>query len=545
MMKKILIFLGLTFLLLPLAASSQAEQINSFSAKIIINTDSTINVEEVINYYFDSPRHGIVRLLPYRYLDKTNNKNFQTPITNISVTDANNIPYEFSQSKSGNKIELKIGDPNNTITGEHIYKINYKVTGVINYFNDHDELYWNVTGNDWGVPIGKVSAEVNLPQNVEVAALQKKCFTGETGSTEQNCSTDILANTIIYSAEQGPLTIVAGWNKGVVTPIARQYERTWRHESGWFWLILPITLILLLVLYFTKGKDPFGRGTIAPEFDAPDGLLPAEIGTLIDEKAGNIDISATIVDLAVRGYLKIKNKDGEYSLIKVKEADNNLKDYESALFKALLSEKKEVDLSDLHINEEIKTAKENLYQDLVKRGYFGRRPDRVRNDFLLWGFLIVFFCGIFFWLSWNLVFSLFFSGITIVIFAKFMPKKTKEGVILKEKSLGLKEFLYRADRYKLKWQEKENIFEKFLPYAMVFGVVDQWAKNFKDLYKEPPDWYQGDFATFNAVVFASEMSHFSSSAQSSYSPPASSGSSGFGGGGSSGGGFGGGGGGSW
>lgn len=126
-----------------------------------------------------------------------------------------------------------------------------------------------------------------------------------------------------------------------------------------------------------------------------------------------------------------------------------------------------------------------------------------------------------------------------------MPKKTKEGVILKEKSLGLKEFLYRADRYKLKWQEKEEIFEKFLPYAMVFGVVDQWAKNFKNIYTDSPDWYVGNINTFSAIYIASEMSHFSSSASSSYSPPASSGSSGFGGGGSSGGGFGGGGGGSW
>ena len=80
---------------------------------------------------------------------------------------------------------------------------------------------------------------------------------------------------------------------------------------------------------------------------------------------------------------------------------------------------------------------------------------------------------------------------------------------------------------------------------MVFGVVDQWAKNFKDIYTDPPSWYQGNFHTFSAIVLANELSSFSSSASSSYSPPAASGSSGFGGGGSSGGGFGGGGGGSW
>ena len=144
--------------------------------------------------------------------------------------------------------------------------------------------------------------------------------------------------------------------------------------------------------------------------------------------------------------------------------------------------------------------------------------------------------------------SVFVSAIMILAFARSTPKKTREGVIAKEKSLGFKEFMYRAERYRVKWQEKEGIFEKYLPYAMIFGIAEVWAKNFKDIYKQPPDWYEGDWTTFSAVYLATSLNSFSNTASASYLPlstTASSGGSGFGGGGSSGGGFGGGGGGSW
>lgn len=546
-MKKVLFtFFLLLLLLFPLKAGAQgtSEKILSFISNITINQDSSVNVTETINYYFPTARHGIYRYIPYRYQDDRNNKYFKTPITNVSVTDKNLVAYQFSQSHEKNNLLLKIGDPDKTITGEHTYIISYKVTGVINYFDNHDELYWNVTGNDWSVPIENVEANVTLPSAVEESSVLQQCYTGSFGSTAQDCVKSFTNGVANFSTKEGPLTIVLGWNKGIVAEIARDYELTLRHESGWFWIVPLLAFIYLLFTYFRKGKDPFGRGTIAPEFDTPENLLPAEIGTLIDEKVDNKDVSSTIVDLAVKGYLKIRKEDTGYSLVKVKEADNKLKEYETLLFNALLSGKKETDLSEIHINDELKGVRESLYQDMMNKKYFDKNPQKVRNDYLLWGILIIFFCGIFFWLSWNLVSALMITGIIVLIFSKFMPKKTKEGVILKEKSLGFKEFLYRADRYKLKWQEKEHIFEKFLPYAMVLGVADQWAKNFKDIYKEPPDWYDGSFTTFNTVIFASEISRFSSQASSAYSPPAASGSSGFGGG-SSGGGFGGGGGGSW
>ncbi|KKQ18221.1 MAG: hypothetical protein US31_C0007G0027 [Berkelbacteria bacterium GW2011_GWA1_36_9] len=545
-MKKILFILIGILLFIPITVSAQeTERILSFSEKITVNADSTINVSEEIRYFFPSEKHGIYRDIPYRYLDKERKKYFQTDISDIKVTNETGNPYQFTSTEKNNNLRLQVGDPNKTISGEHIYKISYKVSGVLNYFSDHDELYWNVTGDSWTVPIDKITAEITLPQNVLTEKIQATCYTGETGSTSSNCNQDISKNQITFQSSQSPLTIVVGWNKGAVTPIERRYEAQWRHESFWFLLLPLFVLIFLIIQYFRLGRDPFGRGTIAPEFEPPENLKPAEMSSLINEKVSNKDMSATIIDFAVRGLIKIKEKDKKYTLIKLKEFETTAKDYEKEIFIKLFSENKEVEVDSLYKNfTDLKKVKNKLYQDLISRKYFSVSPDKIRSHYLLVGFLIMFLGFAFFWLSVILVFALAMSGFIVIIFARFMPRKTKEAVIVKEKSLGFKEFLFRAERYRVKWQEKEGIFEKYLPYAMIFGIAEIWAKNFKDIYKNPPDWYEGNFTTFNAVIFANSLNSFSTTATQSFSPPAASGSSGFGGG-SSGGGFGGGGGGSW
>ena len=245
MIKKIIVFLFLTILLIPsISLAQNEEQIQSFETEIKVNSDSTINVKEKIHYFFASPKHGIQRHIPQRYLDKEKNKYFSTQIENIQVTDNNNRPWSYSQSQDQNYLVLKIGDADKTIDGAQTYIISYQVTGVLNYFSDHDELYWNVTGNDWEVPIGKVTAKVTLPE--KTTNLKATCYTGAAGNTSQNCEAQTAKNMATYTAPTGPLTIVAGWDKGAVTPIERTYEISLRYESGWFWLLALLTLIFLL-----------------------------------------------------------------------------------------------------------------------------------------------------------------------------------------------------------------------------------------------------------------------------------------------------------
>ena len=550
-MNYLYVLLVLLFIILsPLGAKAQGvEKIQGFSGDITINSDASIEVKETIKYYFPDDRHGIRRFIPYRYKDSTNDKYFETKIYDVVVQNENNIDYNYTTSEENDYYVLKIGDSDKMVNGEKTYVISYRVNGVINYFDNYDELYWNATGNSWGVPIENVKIDLTVPRNAK--NIQKRCFVGDTGSVSQSCNINIVDNKIEYVSDSGPMTIVAGWDKGLISVVAREYEKNYRYESVLFWLLPLLVLILMIILYFRRGRDPFGRGTIAPEFSPPDDLRPAEMGTLIDEKADTLDITATILDLAVKGYLHIKKKNSKYTLIRIKEGDKLLKDYENDILTGIFSAGSAVSLEDIYKTFGLKkiNAKDNLYKGLVENKYFTVNPNKVRSNYFLYGFLIILFSGIFFWLSWNLVFAILLSGIIILIFTRSMPKKTKEGVIIKERCLGFKEFIYRADRYRLRWSEKEHLFEKYLPYAIVFGVTKEWAKHFKDIYKEPPSWYEGNFNTFSAIYFANEMSNFSSEAAHSYSPPsssASSGSSGFSsGGGFSGGGFGGGGGGSW
>jgi uncharacterized membrane protein len=552
MFKKFLLLISIvSIILIPnhsFAQTPSEEQILSFDDNITVNSDSSINVSENIKYFFSEPKHGIFRYIPNKYLDKTNNKYFKTPIENISVTDENSIPYEFEKQQSGDFLELQIGDPGSKITGTHIYVIKYKVTGVINYFSDHDELYWNVTGSGWEVPIGSVTANITLPSGAQADQIKQICYTGSTGSKTQECDFNY-DGAAKYNASSGPLTIVLSFNKNLVTEIPRDYVKSYRYESWWYLIIVPIFFLYLLWLYIKKGRDPFGRGTIIPEFSPPNNLKPAEIGTLIDEKADNQDISATLIDLAVRGYTKIKEKDKKFSFIALKVAGDEMSEYETKLFSSIFDGSlKEVKLTDLKSEDfanSIKDIKDLLYKRVTSLGYFLTDPSSVRNRYFIYSIVLIFFSFVFYWLSWILVSALICCALLIAIFSRAMPVKTKEGVIAKEKALGFKEFLYRADRYKLHWQEKERIFEKYLPYALVFGVVGEWSKNFASLYNNPPSWYEGNYATFNMIVFTNSINSFSSHTGSSFSPPASSGSSGFGGGGFSGGGFGGGGGGSW
>ena len=164
MIKTFLKTLFILFVFFQLGNSVWAqEQIQNFDTQIIINQDGTIGVEERITYDFGSlEKHGIYRNIPYIKTNKEGKK-FKLEFENFSVTDETGSRYKYDKSVSSGKINLKIGDADKTITGVHNYIIRYRVSGALTYFSDHDELYWNVTGNGWPVPIEQARATVTSP----------------------------------------------------------------------------------------------------------------------------------------------------------------------------------------------------------------------------------------------------------------------------------------------------------------------------------------------------------------------------------------------
>jgi uncharacterized membrane protein YgcG len=287
---------------------------------------------------------------------------------------------------------------------------------------------------------------------------------------------------------------------------------------------------------------------------------------LLDERADTLDVSATIVDLAVRGYLQIAEipkawlfGSVDYRLKRLKEPDADLLTYEKALIDALFEGKDDtVTMSSLEDNfyTDLASIKEDLYGQVVNTDrFFPRSPDKVRQQHVIVG-LILFGLGVFGSLLIGKAIGgaimgvpAAISGALLALFAGAMPRRTGAGREVFRRVLGFREYMEVAETERQRFAEQAGLFQSYLPYAIVFGCTEKWAKAFEGLEEQPVQngsgWYVSS-RPFAPVAFAHNLDNFSSSISSAISStPASSGSSGSGGGGSSGGGMGGGGGGSW
>ncbi|MFC1678579.1 DUF2207 domain-containing protein, partial [Patescibacteria group bacterium] len=331
------------------------EQIESFVVNININKDTSIEVTEEIDYSFgDLEKHGIYRDIPYKY--KTDDGDQIIKLTVISVIDNSGTPYQFKISKQGNNQRIKIGDPDKTITGARKYIIKYRVKKVINYFDERAELYWNVTGNDWEVPIKQSKAEVQLPTQVAEELVKGKCYTGPFGSSDPCVSTrykysseNIVGGFVFVDdklSEGNGVTVVVGFPRDILVEPSAIDELIDSIKNSWIALLPLLTLAVLIYLWRTKGRDPKGRGTIIAQFDPPDNLTPAEVGTIVDEKTHKKDISAEIIHLAIKGYLRITRiendgllfKKTDYLLEQLKDDSGLSNGYEKDLLNALFKE---------------------------------------------------------------------------------------------------------------------------------------------------------------------------------------------------------------
>lgn len=548
-----------------------SEKIDRFFTDIQIHENGRIDVTENINYDFGSEkRHGIYREFPYKY--KARGGNYSLDITDISVASEAGYQYQAQVSKEGRNLKIRIGDPDKYVTGRQTYVIKYSVMGAINFFEEHDELYWNVTGDEWEVPMQNVIVNVMLPQAPKREQVQVQCYFGSPGSVD-SCDDFFYGPSIAkamfaqdnINPGQG-LTVVVGVPKGVII------EPTWMDKlikiasDNWIVVVPLFTLVVLYYLWRTRGRDPSGRGAIVAQYDPPKGLSPAQIGTILDEKVDQVDMSADIVHMAVGGYIKIKrteekkifSKKIDYELVKLRDADDNLSKPERELLDKLFEDNKQsVKLSDLK-NEFYKNwakVRMTIYKSVVEGGFFPTNPFWVKMTYIIGGSLLFGAVGGFaaaITIGPIGAISMGVSGVLVALFGLIMPVKTKKGVLMKEYILGLKRYISIAEKDRIAFhnapEKNPELFDKLLPFAMVLKIEKEWAKQFKDLYTQQPSWYEGPAGTrFNSVILASHMSNFStttSSTLASRPSSAASGGSGFSGGGA-GGGFGGGGGGSW
>ena len=574
------------------ASADEGWVIKSFKSTIQIQPDSTIAISEDIVVDFGGlQKHGIFRTIPiqYRYND-TEDRVYNIDVT--SVTDGQRpLPYDAHVNNFDEVI--KIGDPDQTVSGINRYVIDYTVQGAMNSFKDHDELFWNVDGDRWPVPKESVIASVSWPSGPP----QKiTCYEGPTGSTE-SCTSDSSTGVATFTARRPlasneQMSVAVALDPTLVDvppPMLTAKAREFPQDA---FDVNPLTVGLALLIaiagigavawnWWRHGRDRayltryyeapagtpdepeplFKHEPVVVEFGPPQNMKPAQLGLILDEHADPKDVTASIVDLAVRGYLTITDVPqilGMHDwLLTKKQADGNvLLPYERTLLNGLFEGRSEVKISDLKgkFHSTLQSVESQVVSDAMSRRLFTANPNVARGGWgclgvavLLLGGVATFFLGIA--LGWGLVgLAVVLVGGVLVATAMNMPQRSAAGRELLLKTLGFREYMNTAEKYRQQFAEKAEIFTQLLPYAIVFGVVNRWAKAFEgiDTSQANSSWYVGN-APFQAALLSSSLQSMNSSISSaiSASPPSSGSSSGFGGGGFSGGGGGGGGGGSW
>lgn len=562
-MKKILILICV--LVTPILA--RAESISSFSSDITLSKDGYFDVEETIVYDFgEEERHGIFRTIPTEHSQESprwfGDRVIEVEVQSVSM-DQQSVP--FSLDEEFGELNIKIGDPDRTISGVHTYTIEYRVRGALYYYDSGEvELYWNATGNSWEVPIESAVARVHNEDGIATGAAH--CYFGGYGADNEcqvNQDSDhVTFGSVRLSAGEG-LTIAQNLDASAVEKLTIDKLSFWP-----LWLIGAVLwfigLSLFLYRYLVKYRT---HRSIIAQYEPYEDFKPMYTGLLFDGRIDTKDITAGIVYLAEQGYLKIKRigrktfwffetDDYEVTLLRSSsELDAKLQQQILALlFDPSLPVGSTVVLSELAKNTA--KQKENLQllgglrkaaeSDLIKNGFFEygwRLPLLMMLALLV---TLAALLGITAFLGAELVMPIIISAVVFVVSLVALllsyRRRTRKGYLALDYLKGFKQFLSVAEKERYQFhnapQKSPEQFMEYLPYAIAFGVEKEWALVFKDVTLPEPDWYEGQGTNFNAIYLSQSLGSFSS-AVASTSTTASSG------GGSSGGGAGGGGGGSW
>ena len=458
--------------------------------------------------------------------------------------------------------------------------LDYSVRNGVRFFDSYDEFYWNVTGNEWPVPIDHASAFVTLPETA-AGGLRAQAFTGAYGSKQSEATAevkgaDVLSETTQPLPMRGGLTIDIYIPQGILKPPSALTKLGWFLGSNPI-LFLPLfTLAVMFTLWYSVGRDPDPGVSVAPQYEPPKGMCPAEAGTLLDDTIHPRDITSTIIDLAVRGYIKIEekvdtfllfhHKDYVFTLLKPREQwGSDLTPHERVMLENIFLAGTGTRLSDLknRFYTVIPIVRQDIMSSLKSKGIYTLDPESANGYSIVAGVVIAILVVAVQVLGWMNLFnsvplligSVLVSVLIWWLFARQMTAKTVTGARTRIAVLGFQEFMNRVDADRIKRMPPDT-FEKFLPYAMALGVEHHWAQAFDGIIKDPPSWYvsPNGYVGFSPLFFSSSMHSMASDMHQVFTsaPRASSGGSGFGGGGGgfggggfSGGGFGGGGGGAF
>ena len=488
------------------AAWAREIVLERFDGEYEIRKDTSVDVIERMTIGFKGEWNGVIRAVPVDYRVPGHGM-WDVRLELHGATDDAGAPLRVEEGRAGDNREFRIWVPGARDVTRTVV-LRYRLLQVMRRFPSLDEFYWNVTGLEWDSPIAAATATVRLPEGVRADGIRTAVFTGSYGSTASDAKVSLVDERTLRLETTKPLgfreglTIVIGLPLGAVEypPVATR--------AGWFladnWRVaIPVALLLFFVgAWFVRGRDPTSGHTIVPRWEPVDGLRPAEVGLLADDRVDLRDLSATVVDLAVRGYLRIEEITGpgggratDYTLVRLREDTSELETYEQELMKGLFATGPTRVLSTLEggsFHDSFTRVRTSVYRAVTRAGYFAGRPERVRA---LWvtlsvvGLLALALYGAASEEVPQLAYFVVLLAVAVptVLVARQMPRRTRKGLAGLAQVRGLEEYLTTAEAERLADVPPDR-FEKLLPYAVALGVAEQWARKFQAIYQAAPSW---------------------------------------------------------
>lgn len=558
--------------------ASAQERILNFASDISINADGSLLVNEtiVVQVQGQQIKRGILRDFPTRYEDRRGSE-IVVPLKvvvpfEVTGVQRDGTPEQYSVEPLENGVRVRIGKPDQLLPfGPHEYRISYRTARQLGFFERHDELYWNVTGNGWPFVIDHASARVRLPRPVESDKLSAETYTGPQGARGRNATARIDGADFVFettrrlSPNEG-LTIVAAFPKGIVAAPSPFTRLMWVVKDNAFDLIAIGAMLSIIAFLFAMwwriGRDP-RAGPKFPRYDPPTGMSAAAVRFIDLMGFDSRCFAAAVLGLGARGYLKVQQNGDAFSLQQTGRSIDWLP-AEKPMATALFHGKSQTTLSQTY-DPAVAGAKKEL-RSALRRHYKGTVFRH--NGWPLWlaflgGAGALAFAAV---NGANLVVIIALFAVLLLslkVFSKVMPAYTREGRKVQDHIEGLRQYLGVAERDDLARMKAPEMtpteFARMLPYALALDIEKTWADRFaavlgaSAVVAAVSSYYDGDSSSWGSGStdsFTDSFSSLDSTVSAATTAPGSeSGSSGGGGGGggggSSGGGGGGGGGGGW
>lgn len=575
-MKKLLLALSLIVLAIfavPQPTHASSRLIDGFSARVFIGDSGMADVTETITYNMGDMRlHGLKRIIPVAQTitDQGRTRYVNSRFELIGASEDGNDRVHFTQNSidGGRNIRILVGDPNTTKTGTHNYTLHYRIGPVTFTDGNVDIVNYNVTGFDWDIALRNVNANITIPDGLAVKVYQ--CFTGAPGSKQSDCTNQLEGNTVFVKANSDVLpghtlslevdlptntfssyatitdTPPAGLSTGL-TPLALYTVI----GVGIYFMLMMGLVVFAITRSFVRHhlfKKETKRRTVIAQYEPPDQLKPAEISMLnfSDDYASSSAITATLIDLAVRGYLKIGEektktvlRSASYRFTICKLLDG-LEDYELETVKLVFGDASIDKDSSVVFVPSADTARQKLaisITDSVKNrlsqaGYFAVKTNKIgrfankkhslvnglKNGytiiiilFALAALALVFLPALAGFITFTVVAGLMIFIPIFIVFSMTQIRYTAKGYDEWAKVEGFKLFLSVTEQERIKFENAPKatpaLFNKFLPYAIALGVEEKWSAQFANITMSPDqvNWYAGSSAAFDATAFSSSF----------------------------------------